>query len=59
VADIIGHASLVMSKEALEVLEARASEVERGGRTTGPAGASPPEESEAEGEDSEESDSEE
>jgi large subunit ribosomal protein L4 len=59
VADIIGHASLVISKEALEVLQARASEVERGGRTTGAAEGSSPEESEADGEDSEESDSEE
>ncbi len=31
VADIIGHASLVVSNDALEVLEARAVEVQRGG----------------------------
>ena len=30
VADVIGHASLVVSRGALPVLEARAGEVERG-----------------------------
>jgi large subunit ribosomal protein L4 len=54
VADIMGHASLVVSKQALEGLQARAVEVSRGGRTTDAAGAGVPEESEAAGEDSEE-----
>ena len=31
VADVIGHASLVVSKQALEVLAARATDVQRGG----------------------------
>jgi large subunit ribosomal protein L4 len=53
VADIIGHASLVISQEALEVLQARASEVQRGGPTTDAAETGSPEESEAAGEDSE------
>ena len=53
VADVIGHASLVVSKQALEVLEARATEVKRGGgeEPTGRSGS--PEESER-SEDSEE-----
>jgi large subunit ribosomal protein L4 len=54
VADVIAHPSLVVSKAALELLEARASEVQRGGRTTGAAGAGASEESAAEGKDSEE-----
>lgn len=53
VVDIIGHASLVVSKDALEVLQARASEVRRAGRTTAAAETDSPEESEASGEDSE------
>jgi large subunit ribosomal protein L4 len=53
VADIIGHASLVVSKQALEVLAARASEAKRAGRTTTSAETDSPEESEAAGEDSE------
>jgi large subunit ribosomal protein L4 len=53
VADVIGHASLVVSKQALEVLAARASEVKRAGRTTASAETDSPEESEAAGEDSE------
>ena len=52
VADIIGHASLVVSNDALEVLEARAIEVQRGGRTTGAAETGSPEESEARDKDS-------
>jgi large subunit ribosomal protein L4 len=60
VADIIGHASLVVSRRALSVLEARATDVERGRpEKTRKAGAGSPEESAAEGKDSEESDSEE
>ena len=39
VAEIIGHASLVVSKQALEVLATRATDVKRGG---GEAGADPP-----------------
>ena len=54
VADVIGHASLVVSKQALEVLEARATDVKRGGgEESGKAEADPPEESER-SEDSEE-----
>jgi large subunit ribosomal protein L4 len=53
VADIIGHASMVVSKQALEVLAARASEVKRAGRTTASAETDSPEESDAVGEDSE------
>ena len=44
---MMAHASLVVSKQALELLEARAAEVKRGPRTTGAAGS--PEESAAEG----------
>jgi large subunit ribosomal protein L4 len=58
VTDVVGHASLVVSKGALEVLEARASEVQRGAKTSGTAETSSPEESEAEGKDSEGSQSE-
>lgn len=59
VADIIGHASLVVSQRALSVLEARGTDVERGRpEETSKAGAASPEESAAEGKDSEESDSE-
>ena len=47
VADIIGHASLVVSKQALEVLAARATDVKRGGgEESGKAGPDSPEESE-------------
>ncbi len=53
VADIIGHASLVVSKQALEVLGARASGAKRAGQTTASAETDSPEESEAAGEDSE------
>ena len=42
VADIIGHASLVVSKEALEMLAARATDVKRGGgQERDKAGADP------------------
>jgi large subunit ribosomal protein L4 len=54
VADVIGHASLVVSQQALEVLAARATEVQRGVETTATAETGAPEESEAAGEDSEE-----
>jgi large subunit ribosomal protein L4 len=60
VADIIGHASLVVSKQALELLATRATDVKRGdAQEASKAGAVSPEESEAEGKDSEEVDSEE
>jgi hypothetical protein len=43
VADIIGHASLVVSKQALEVLAARATDVKRGrAEEVGKAGADSP-----------------
>jgi large subunit ribosomal protein L4 len=51
VADIVGHASLVVSKAALEVLADRATDVKRGG---GEAGADSLPESAAEGKNSEE-----
>jgi large subunit ribosomal protein L4 len=55
VADIIGHASLVISRTALGVLADRAADVRRGGgEETGEAGPDSPEESAAEGKDSEE-----
>jgi large subunit ribosomal protein L4 len=54
VADIIGHASLVVSKQALEVLAARATDVKRGGgEERDQAGADSSDESER-SEDSEE-----
>jgi large subunit ribosomal protein L4 len=54
VADIIGHASLVVSKQALEVLAARATDVKRGGaKERDEAGADSSDESER-SEDSEE-----
>jgi large subunit ribosomal protein L4 len=54
VADIVGHASLVISKAALDVLEARATDVKRGGaEEAGKSGTAPSEESER-SEDSEE-----
>jgi large subunit ribosomal protein L4 len=56
VADVIGHASLVISNAALEVLETRASEVRRGVGATGAAETGSSEESER-SEDSEESQS--
>ncbi|HXE99340.1 MAG TPA: 50S ribosomal protein L4 [Solirubrobacterales bacterium] len=55
VADVIGHASLVISKQALEVLQARATDVKRGGgEEAGKSGTASSEESAAEGKDSEE-----
>ena len=55
VADVIGHASLVVSKQALEVLQARATDVKRGGgQEAGKSGTASSEESTAEGKDSEE-----
>jgi large subunit ribosomal protein L4 len=56
IADVIGHASLVISQQALDVLAARATDVKRGGGGQGDqAGAKSSDESEAVGEDSEES----
>ena len=55
VADVIGHASLVVSNAALETLQARATDVKRGRvEDAGKAKPVPPEESDAAGEDSEE-----
>jgi large subunit ribosomal protein L4 len=56
VADVIGHASLVVSKDALETLAARAQEVSRGGSKES-AGVGSAEESAAEGKDSQRSQS--
>ena len=54
VADVIGHASLVVSNAALETLQARATDVKRGVEEAGKAKSVSPEESDAAGEDSEE-----
>jgi large subunit ribosomal protein L4 len=59
VADVMGHASLVVSQQALSVLEGRATDVNRGRlEERSKAETESPEESEAAGEDSEDVDSE-
>jgi large subunit ribosomal protein L4 len=55
VADLVGHASLVVSQSALETLAARATDAGSGGNEgAGKAGSQSSEESAAEGKDSEE-----
>jgi large subunit ribosomal protein L4 len=55
VADLVGHASLVISQDAIETLAARAADVSRGGSEGGRVvGSDSSEESAAEGKDSEE-----
>ena len=55
VADLLGHASLVVSRTALETLTARATDIRRGDSEANPVGASASDESAAEGKDSEDS----
>jgi large subunit ribosomal protein L4 len=54
VADLLGHASLVVSQTALETLTTRATDVRRGGSEARTSGTAAAEESVAEGKDSEE-----
>jgi large subunit ribosomal protein L4 len=54
VADLLGHASLVVSQTALKTLTTRATDVRRGDSEAKTAGKPASEESQAEGEDSEE-----